>query len=98
MQIKERELYWHKCADTYNCYINNDKGHFMSVVKRDWSEAFTVQYVRNYQTELQIPTDITDLEEAKAFIIQETLNYLQRVARRCDEIYEQIKQETNYTG
>lgn len=98
MQIGKRELCWHKCFDAYNCYINNDKSHFMSVVKRDCSDAFTVRYIRNYQTELQIPTDITDLEEAKAFIIQETLNYLQRVARHYDELYEQVKQETNYAG
>jgi hypothetical protein len=98
MQIVERGLCWHKCADTYNYYINNDKGHFMSVVKRNWSNAFTVRYVRNYQTELQIPTDITNLEEAKAFIIQETLKYLQRVASHYSELYKLVEQETNYVS
>lgn len=72
------------------CYIDNDNGHFMSVIKYDILDGFIVRYVRNFSTQIQKTIDIKDLNEAKTYIVRETLKYLYDSAREYDKLHARI--------
>ena len=71
-------------------YIDGDESHFMSVIKYDILEEFIVRYVRNCSTVIQTNANVATLDEAKAYIVRETLKYLYDTAREYDKLHARI--------